>query len=117
MPAQLAQVCLFKDDGSALRRFCEIVSGRVEIDNGALLSFHMGGATVAHHPPVGDIREDDVLVTLQVASPAEVDRIYQQLTRSKLKIDDAPEDTEWGWRLFYFRAATHLMFEVGAPLT
>jgi hypothetical protein len=116
MPAHLAQVCLFKSDGSALRRFCEIVSGRVEINNGQLLSFHMGGSTVAHHPPQGELGEDDVLVTLQVASPREVDMIYQQLVRARLEINDAPEDTEWGWRLFYFRAAPHLLFEVGAPI-
>lgn len=116
MPAQLAQVCLFKSDGSSLKRFCEIVSGSVEIDNGSLLSFHMGPATVAHHPPTGDLGEDDVLVTLQVASPKEVDRIYHQLVRAKLQVDDEPEDTEWGWRLFYFRAGRHLLFEVGAPI-
>lgn len=117
MPAQLAQVCLFSQDGSQLRRFLEVTSGQIEIDNGSLLSFHMGAATVAHHPPEGDIEEDDVLVTLQVASPADVDRIYQQLVRAKLSVDDEPEDTEWGWRLFYFRAAPHLLFEVGAPLS
>jgi hypothetical protein len=116
MPADLAQVCLFKRDGSALKRFCEIVSGSIEIDNGTLLSFHMGHATVAHHPPAGDLGEDDVLVTLQVKTPKDVDRIYAQLVRAKLEVDDEPEDTEWGWRLFYFRAARHLMFEVGAPL-
>lgn len=116
MAAQLAQVCLFKKDGGVLRRFCEIASGQLEIDNGTLLSFHMGTATVAHHPPQGDLAEDDVLVTLQVASPKEVDRIYRELQRSKLRVDDEPEDTEWGWRVFYFRAAKHLLFEVGSPL-
>lgn len=116
MGAHLAQVCLFKNDGSALRRFCEVVSGKVEIDNGSLLSFHMGTSTVAHHPPAGDLSENDVLVTLQVGSPKEVDRIFAQLVRSKLALDDEPEDTEWGWRVFYFRAAPHLLFEVGAPL-
>ncbi|MCK6546396.1 VOC family protein [Myxococcota bacterium] len=116
MAAQLAQVCLFKNDGAALRRFCDVVSGQLEIDNGELLSFHMGAATVAHHAPVGDLREDDVLVTLQVASREEVDRIYAQLKRSNVRIDDEPEDTEWGWRIFYYRAARHLVFEVGAPL-
>ena len=116
MPAQLAQVCLFKKDGAALRRFCEITSGQLEIDNGSLLSFHMGAATVAHHPPQGELHEDDVLVTLQVASPKDVDRIYQQLVRSSLRVDDEPEDTDWGWRVFYYRAASHLLFEVGAPL-
>jgi hypothetical protein len=114
--AQLAQVCLFKSDASALKKFCDIVSGRVEINNGQLLSYHMGNATVAHHPPTGDLREDDVLVTLQVASPKEVDRIFQLLKRAKLSVDDEPEDTDWGWRLFYFRAAPHLMFEIGAPI-
>jgi hypothetical protein len=116
MPAQLAQVCLFKSDGSALKKFCEIVSGKIEINNGQLLSYHMGSATVAHHPPAGELNENDVLVTLQVASPKEVDRIYQSLVRARLPIDDEPEDTDWGWRLFYFRAAPHLMFEVGAPI-
>lgn len=116
MSVQLAQVCLFKHDGSALRRFCEIISGAVEIDNGELLSFHMGSATVAHHPPAGDVAEDDVLVTLQVVSPAEVDRVHARLRRAGLAIDERPEDTDWGWRIFYFRAARHLVFEVGAPL-
>lgn len=116
MPAQLAQVCLFQSDGSALRKFCEIVSGQVEINNGSLLSFHMGGATVAHHPPAGELGENDVLVTLQVASPKEVDRVHQSLVRAKLHVDDQPEDTEWGWRLFYFRVSPSLLFEVGAPL-
>ncbi len=118
MPAHLAQVCLFKDDGNALRRFCDIVSGQVELDNGSLLSFMMGAgpSTVAHHPPAGDLKEDDVLVTLQVAQPQEVDRIYGALQRAQLSVDDSPEDTEWGWRIFYFRAAPHLVFEVGAPL-
>jgi hypothetical protein len=116
MPAHLAQVCLFKNDGTALRKFCEIVSGKVEINNGQLLSFHMGTSTVAHHPPHGELQEDDVLVTLQVATPNEVDLIYQRLLRARVPIDDAPETTDWGWRLFYFRAAPHLMFEVGAPV-
>jgi hypothetical protein len=116
MPAHLAQVCLFKSDGNALRRFCEVVSGKVEIDNGSLLSFHMGASTVAHHPPAGDLSEDDVLVTLQVATPQEVDRIHRSLMSSGLHVDDHPENTEWGWRLFYFRAAKHLVFEVGAPI-
>lgn len=116
MPAHLAQVCLFKHDGSALRRFLNVVSGQVEIDNGSLLSFHMGPSTVAHHPPAGDLSENDVLVTLQVATPREVDRLHQQLVKSRLAVDEQPEDTEWGWRIFYFRAAEHLVFEVGAPL-
>lgn len=116
MPARLAQVCLFRSDGGALRRFCEIVSGKVEIDNGKLLSYYMGGSTVAHHPPQGDLAENDVLVTLEVASPAEVDLIHRELRRAKMDVDDEPEDTEWGWRLFYFKAAPHLIFEVGAPL-
>ena len=116
MPAHLAQVCLFKSDGTNLRRFCEVVSGQVEIDNGSLLSFHMGNSTVAHHPPAGELEEDDVLVTLQVATPQEVDRIYNALVASRLQVDDQPENTDWGWRLFYFRAAKHLLFEVGAPL-
>jgi hypothetical protein len=117
MPAQLAQVCLFQNDGSALRRFCQVVSGQVEIDNGSLLSFHMGGATVAHHPPAGDLAEGDVLVTLQVAKPGDVDRIHRALRDSRLRVDDNPENTEWGWRIFYFRAGPHLVFEVGAPLS
>lgn len=115
MPANLAQVCLFNTNGDPLKRFCQIVSGQVEIDNGSLLSFHMGHATVAHHPPSGDLGENDVLVTLQVSTPQEVDRIYNQLLAAKLRVDDQPEDTEWGWRLFYFRPAPHLIFEVGAP--
>lgn len=115
MPAHLAQVCLFSHDGGALRNFCNVVSGQVEIDNGSLLSFHMGASTVAHHPPAGDLGDGDVLVTLQVASPDEVDRIHQALVRSGTKVDDAPEDTDWGWRIFYFRAAPQLVFEVGAP--
>ncbi len=115
MAARLAQICLFKQDGMALRRFCEIVSGQIEIDNGELLSFHMGRSTVAHHRPVGVLQENDVLVTLEVESPAAVDRIYAQLQSAGLSIDDAPEDTDWGWRVFYFRAAEHLFFEVGAP--
>lgn len=116
MPAHLAQVCLFKGDGTGLRRFCDVVSGQVEIDNGTLLSFHMGSSTVAHHPPAGELGEDDVLVTLQVQTPHEVDRIYNALLASGLSVDDTPESTEWGWRLFYFRAAKHLVFEVGAPI-
>lgn len=116
MPAHLAQVCLFKRDGSSLRKFLEVVSGQVEIDNGSLLSFHMGTSTVAQHPPAGDLDENDVLVTLQVGSPKEVDRLHRELLRSKLSVDEQPEDTEWGWRIFYFRAAPHLVFEVGAPL-
>lgn len=116
MAAHLAQVCLFKGDGRALRRFCEVVSGHVEIDNGSLLSFHMGASTVAHHPPAGDLAEDDVLVTLQVGTPREVDGIYNALVASGLRVDDHPENTTWGWRLFYFRAAKHLVFEVGAPI-
>ncbi len=116
MPAQLAQVCLFQNDGQALRTFCQVVSGQVEVDNGSLLSFHMGSSTVAHHPPFGELREGDVLVTLQVATPSEVDRIHRALAASRLRVDDQPENTEWGWRLFYFRAAPHLVFEVGAPI-
>jgi hypothetical protein len=116
MPAHLAQVCLFKRDASALRRFCEITSGKVEIDNGTLLSFIMGGSTVAMHPPQGELAEDDVLVTLQVATPAEVDRLHRQLVDARLNVDEEPESTDWGWRLFYFRAAPHLVFEIGAPL-
>jgi hypothetical protein len=115
MSVHLAQVCLFKNDGLVLRRFCEIVSGAVEIDNGELLSFHMGSATVAHHKPVGVLQDDDVLVTLQVDTPTDVDRIHRQLVRAGLHVDDLPEDTDWGWRVFYFRAAPHLYFEVGAP--
>ena len=111
---QLAQVCLFKNDGTAIRRFLERVSGRVEIDNGQLLSYHMGAATVAHHPPAGVLGEDDVLVTLQAASVEEVDRIYNSLLQAGLRIDDRPEDTEWGWRVFYYKAGAHLYFEIGA---
>lgn len=116
MPAHLAQVCLFGSDGSALRRFCQVVSGQLEFDDGRLVSFHMGASTVAHQPPAGELDEGDVLVTLQVGSPAEVDRLYNQLVASKVPVDDQPENTEWGWRLFYFRASPHLVFEVGAPL-
>lgn len=116
MAANLAQVCLFSSDGGPLKRFCEVVSGQVEIDNGELLSFHMGGSTVAHHRPLGMLAEGDVLVTLQVDTGRSVDRIYGSLLRSGLTLDDEPEDTEWGWRVFYFRAAKHLLFEVGAPL-
>jgi len=115
MAARLAQVCLFKDDGSALRRFCEIASGKLEVDNGELTSFVMGGASVAHHPPAGVLGEDDVLVTLEVDSPGEVDRMHRLLISSGLEVDDEPEDTDWGWRVFYYRAGEHLFFEVGAP--
>jgi hypothetical protein len=115
MAARLAQVCLFKGDGSALRRFCEVARAPVEVDNGELTSFLMGGAAVAHHPPAGILGEDDVLVTLEVESPAEVDRMHAQLVRAGLEVDDEPEDTEWGWRVFYYRAGKHLYFEVGAP--
>lgn len=115
MATRLAQVCLFKEDGRALQRFCQIVSGRVEIDNGELLSFHMGNASVAHHRPAGVLAEDDVLVTLEVDGPAVVDRVYGSLLSAGLRVDDEPEDTEWGWRVFYFRAGKHLLFEVGAP--
>lgn len=115
MAAHLAQICLFKHDGDTLRRFCDVVSGQVEIDNGSLLSYHMGGATVAHHPPMGSLGEDDVLVTLQVDNPRTVDQIFANLLRSGLSVDDEPEDTEWGWRVFYFQVAPHLYFEVGAP--
>ncbi|MCC7386078.1 MAG: hypothetical protein IT384_29800 [Deltaproteobacteria bacterium] len=115
MPPRLAQVCLFKEDGHNLRRFCEIVSGRIEVDNGELLSFHMGDATVAHHAPAGALGENDVLVTLEVGTPQAVDRIFASLLAAGLEVDDRPEDTEWGWRVFYYRAAPHLYFEVGAP--
>jgi len=115
MAAQLAQVCLFKQNGDALRRFCDVVSGDVEVDNGELLSYHLGGATVAHHAPMGMLREDDVMVTIQVDSPRQVDRVFANLLRAGLKVDDEPEDTEWGWRVFYVRVAPHLLFEVGAP--
>ena len=118
MPAHLAQLCLFSADGSSLRRFLEVVSGQMEHDDGRLVSFHMGQgpSTVAHHPPAGELEEGDLLVTLQVAGPADVDRVHQALLRSGLTVDDAPESTEWGWRLFYYRAAEHLVFEVGAPV-
>jgi uncharacterized glyoxalase superfamily protein PhnB len=115
MATRLAQVCLFKEDGRALRRFCEITSGRVEVDNGELLSFHMGTASVAHHKPAGVLAENDVLVTLEVDGPQAVDRIYASLLSAGLNVDDEPEDTDWGWRVFYFRAGEHLLFEVGAP--
>lgn len=114
--AHLAQVCLFKEDGSRMVEFCRVVSGQVEVDNGSLLSFHLGASTLAHHPPQGALEEDDILVTLQVPSPAEVDRIHNRLVASDIAIDDQPETTDWGWRLFYFRAAPHLVFEIGAPL-
>ena len=91
------------------------MSGQVEIDNGQLLSYHMGGATVAHHPPMGLLDENDVLVTIQVESGRVVDRIFASLLRVGLDVDDEPEDTDWGWRVFYFKAADHLFFEVGAP--
>lgn len=117
MTAHLAQVCLFSADGARLRRFCEVVSGRVEVDNGSLLSFHMGASAVAHHPPVEALAEDDVLVTLQVQDAAAVDWVYGTLIASGLSVDDQPENTDWGWRLFYFRVAPHLVFEVGAPLS
>ena len=117
MPAHLAQVCLFSADGTKLRRFCEVLSGQVEVDNGSLLSFHMGASTVAHHPPVEALSENDILVTLQVQDALTVDRVHRMLRASGLVVDDKPEDTEWGWRLFYFRVAPHLVFEVGAPLS
>ena len=116
MPAHLAQVCLFSEQGDLLRRFSDVVSGQVEVDNGSLLSYHMGASTVAHHPPAGPLAEGDVLVTLQLGSPDEVDQLYQRLSEGQLPLDDSPENTEWGWRLFYFRVAPHLVFEVGAPL-
>ncbi len=116
MPAHLAQVCLFSQRRDPLKRFCDIVSGQVEINNGSLLSYHLGASSVAHHPPAGDLAEGDVLVTLQVESPRVVDEIHRRLLESQLPLDDHPENTEWGWRLFYFRAAPHLVFEVGAPL-
>ena len=118
VPLRLAQVCLFSTSGSALRRFLEVVSGHVEHDDGRLVSFHMGvgPVTMAHHPPAGYLQDEDILVTLQVPSPADVDAIYLALLRLNLIVDDAPESTDWGWRLFYFRAAAHLVFEVGAPI-
>ena len=116
MAPHLAQVCLFRRDGSALKHFLEIVSGKIEIDNGSLLSFHVGSSTIAHHPPSGELEENDVLVTVEVDSPEEVNRLHRDLRNAKLDIDDAPEDTEWGWRIFYFRASPNLIFEVGAPL-
>lgn len=117
MPAHLAQVCLFAEDDTTIRRFCEVVSGHVEMDNGSLLSFHMGASTVAHHPPVDALAEGDVLVTLQVEDATAVDRVHGSLRASGLAVDDQPENTDWGWRLFYFRVAPHLVFEVGAPLS
>ena len=119
MPAHLAQVCLFSAATSDLRRFLEIVSGQVEHDDGRLVSFHMGQgpSTVAHHPPAGELGEGDLLVTLQVARPDEVDRVHRALLQAGLRVEDAPETTEWGWRLFYYRAAPQLVFEVGSPAT
>lgn len=119
MAAHLAQVCLFSPDAVPMRRFLEIVSGQVEHDDGRLVSFLMGtgSSTVAHHPPAGDLGVDDVLVTLQVRRPEEVDAVYTGLVRAGLRVDDAPETTSWGWRIFYYRAARHLVFEVGAPTT
>jgi len=119
MPAHLAQVCLFKNNGEVLRQFCDVVSGDVEMDDGddgGLLSYRMGSATVAHHPPMGELGENDVMVTLQVENARAVDRIFAGLLRVGLHVDDEPEDTEWGWRVFYFKAAPHLFFEVGAPI-
>lgn len=118
MPANLAQVCLFAAEGTAFRRFLEIVSAQVEHDDGRLVSFHMGSgpSTVASHPPAGDLGDGDVLVTLQVGRPQEVDQVHAALLREGVKVDDAPETTEWGWRIFYYRAARHLVFEVGAPV-
>jgi uncharacterized glyoxalase superfamily protein PhnB len=116
MAAKLAQVCLFAEDGRALRRFCEVISGKLEIDTGELVSFNFGNASVAHHRPQGMLEEGDVLVTIEVANAGMVDRIYQILAESGLVIDDEPEDTDWGWRVFYFRAAEHLFFELGAPI-
>lgn len=118
MPANLAQVCLFSEDGSPLRQFLDTVSAQVEHDDGRLVSFHMGvgPSTVAHHPPAGDLGEGDVLVTLQVGRPEEVDAVHEALIQAGLAIRDRPETTDWGWRLFYFRAARHLVFEVGSPV-
>jgi uncharacterized glyoxalase superfamily protein PhnB len=56
-----------------------------------------------------------VLVTIQVGDAREVDRIHANLLRAGLSVEDDPEDTDWGWRVFYFQAAPHLFFEVGAP--
>ena len=117
MAAHLAQVCLFGSDGRSLTRFCEVVSGEVELANGALTSFHVGASSIAHHPPAGELGEGHVLVTIQLATPREVSRVHSALVAAHLDVDDAPEDTEWGWRTFYFRAAQHLVFEVGAPLS
>gem|GEM_PF-2249721 len=119
MAVNLAQVCLFKQNGETIRQFCDVVSGDLEMDDadaGGLLSYRMGNATVAHHPPMGELSENDVLVTLQVDNPRAVDRIFAGLLRVGLHVDDQPEDTEHGWRVFYFRAAPNLLFEVGAPL-
>lgn len=118
MPAHLAQVCLFAAEGTAMRRFLQIVSGQMEHDDGRLVSFHMGTgpSTVAQHPPAGDLAEGDVLVTLQVSRPEAVDAVYASLRSAGLSVEDAPESTEWGWRIFYYRAAPKLVFEVGAPI-
>ncbi|MBI4816479.1 MAG: hypothetical protein HY791_09475 [Deltaproteobacteria bacterium] len=117
MAVRLAQVLLFHRDGSKLKRFCDVVSGRVEIDTGTLLSYFMGAATVAHHPPEGMFGEGDVAVTIEVDTPEEVDRLYASLIRAGLEINEPPENTDWGWRNFYYRVAERLVFEVGAPLT
>ena len=116
MATRLAQVLLFKNDGSNLKRFCDVVSGNVEIDTGTLLSYHMGPATVAHHPPIGTFGEDTVAVTLEVDRPEEVDRLYASLISAGLSVDEPPEDTTWGWRNFYFRVSDRLVFEIGAPI-
>ncbi len=118
MSARLAQVCLFSAEGGPLRRFLEVISGQLEHDDGQLLSFHMGAgpATVAWHAPAGELGEGDLVVTLSVPRPADVDRLHRALLDAGLSLDDAPESTEWGWRLFWYRAAPHLVFEVGAPL-
>lgn len=115
MLAQLAQVCLFSHDAAVLRRFCDVVSGELEGDNGRLRSCNMGAASVAHHPPAGELAEGDVWVTLQVAEPAQVDTLHREQAAARIPLDDHPEDTKWGWRSVYCRVAPHLVFEVGAP--
>lgn len=117
MPIRLAQTCAFATDVRALRRFLEVVSGELEHDDGNLLSFRTGAGptTVAAHPPAGDLAEGDVLVTLEASEPAEVDALHRQLVAAGVPVDDTPETTGWGYRLFYYRAGPHLVFEIGAP--
>lgn len=118
MPIRLAQTCAFTADHGALRRFLEVVSGDLEHDDGQLLSFRTGAGptTVASHPPAGEFTEGAVLVTLEAGTPTEVDALHRRLVEAQVPVDDAPETTSWGYRLFYYRAGPHLVFEVGAPV-